>query len=76
MTHRLIEAADNMIAVTKLHERVAELEALNEHHRKENGKLREVVRQQGEFIQSMREMIRDFVYGEDASLGRLPRGRR
>lgn len=44
--------------------------------RDENAQLREVVRQQGEFIQSMKEMIADFVYGEDrASLGRL-RGRR
>ena len=38
----------------------------------DNAKLREVVRQQGEFIQSMKEMIADFVYGsERASLGRL-----
>ena len=39
----------------------------------ENARLCEVVRQQGEFIESMREMIRDFVYGPGAagrSLGR------
>ena len=34
-------------------------------------KLRQTVREQGEFIQSMREMIADFVYGQTrASLGR------
>jgi uncharacterized coiled-coil DUF342 family protein len=43
--------------------------------REERDKLRETVRQQGEFIQSLREMIRDFVYGQDASLGRLHRAR-
>lgn len=38
--------------------------------------LEDVVRQQGEFIQSMKEMIADFVYGpERASLGRLNGGR-
>ena len=52
----------------QLLERVSDLEH-------ENHELREVVRQQGEFIQSMREMIRDFVYGQDASLGRLRRAR-
>lgn len=41
----------------------------------ENWKLREVIRQQGEFIQSMKEMIADFVYGDRSSLGRLRGGR-
>jgi hypothetical protein len=42
----------------------------------ENAKLRETIRQQGEFIQSLREMIADFVYGKERpSLGLL-HGRR
>lgn len=51
-----------------LSDRVKDLEA-------ENAKLREVVRQQGEFIQSMKQMIADFVYGDRSSLGRLRGGR-
>jgi hypothetical protein len=44
--------------------------------REENVKLASVVAQQGAFIESMREMIADFVYGKErASLGRL-HGRR
>lgn len=75
MENRLVEAAD-LISGEKLYERITELERINEQHREENGKLREVVRQQGEFIQSMKEMIADFVYGgdrESRSLGRLNR---
>lgn len=44
--------------------------------REENTQLRERVRQQGEFIQSMREMIRDFIYTDSQSLERFHRGRR
>ena len=39
--------------------------------KEENAKLRQTVREQGEFIQSMKSMIADFVYGQTrASLGR------
>jgi hypothetical protein len=44
--------------------------------RDENAKLRRVVREQGEFIQSMKEMIADFVYSDAQSLERFHRGRR
>jgi len=55
---------------------MASIEDLYTEATEENARLREVVRQQGEFIQSLREMIRDFVYGPNAaSLGRLRGGR-
>lgn len=44
--------------------------------RAENEQLRRIVWQQGEFIQSMKEMIRDFIYTEAQSLERFHRGRR
>lgn len=43
----------------------------------ENIRLRGVVREQGEFIQSLKEMIRDFVYTDPGvSLGELRRRQR
>jgi hypothetical protein len=46
--------------------------------REANAKLRRICREQDEFIQSMRQMIADFVYGENAgrSLGRHLNGGR
>ena len=47
--------------------------------RAENAKLRRIAKEQDEFIQSLKEMIRDFVYGEGAatrSLGRHLNGGR
>lgn len=49
-------------------EEIEELRQINEQHRVENGKLRETVRRQGEFIQSLKDQIRDF--RDHPSLGR------
>lgn len=59
-----------MLTGEQMYDLIRELEDLNEQHREENGRLREVVRAQGEFIQSIKEQIAAFRDHPPVSLGR------